>query len=240
MDNNLQNPNTNPVPQPSAPVEPPVPPAQAAAPAEPAAPVTPPPQTNFAPPTFVPVTPAAEPVNTHKEIRYVLPAMLVVLLLAGAYAFYAKTRNADSQIPVAPVTGAPVSAQTEEPEPVIKQMVSDVKVADYVDAGLTMTIPEGYPSWVPVEAGGIIENNKIFYESKDVVQYSITYTSTKTGQEVWRLLNDTGSKAGFTLTKDASQANGVYVAANSEGDTFMAVVTSQNGETLVQTTFLDR
>jgi hypothetical protein len=162
--------------------------------------------------------------------------MLVFLLLAGGYALY-KNMAAAPETTFVPAAN---NENTNTPNPADTGEDTQVAVAKSAAPSSAPTLPEGWPAWIPVERGSLKESSKIYYESQTTVLYSASYTTTKTQVDVWSQMSTAATKEGLSLDKDANKANGVYIAKNAAGDTFMVVTSKQDAETLVQISFLDK
>jgi hypothetical protein len=206
----LQNQNSNPVPAPEpvsptptpnpAPVVPPVTPVNPAPAPTPVAPVEvpqAPEPSSVMPPVSAPTYVPAVETSSHKELRLILPAMLVLLLLAGGYALY-KNMAATPETTFVPAAN---NENVDTNNPVNVGEDTQVAVAKSAAPSSAPTLPEGWPSWIPVERGSLKESSKIYYESQTTVLYSASYTTTKTQADIWSQMSAAATKEGFSLDK---------------------------------------
>jgi len=195
-------------------------------------PVTPPVMT---PPPVVPPTPpimpSSAPSGGHKEVRLILPALLLVLIIGAVYYWYASRSSAP-----APAQNTQAATSTAAVAPNVD--VQQVNLAQATSAA--SKLPAGFPASIPVETAGIKESYKAVYTDHNVTQYTVSYSTAKSKDTLWRIYTDFGTANAFTVNASStSRAQGVLDLRKGK-DELNVVISSAGSGSLVQMTYLDR
>jgi hypothetical protein len=175
-----------------------------------------------------PVTPPAG----HKEVRVILPALLLVLIIGALYYWYAGKVKA----PTAPAeTASSTAATSTAAAPNVH--VTQINLAEASTP--TSKLPAGFPSDIPVEAANITQSYSAVYADHGVTQYTVNYTSAKTKDALWAAYTSYVSAAGYALGATTNKSEGVLDATKGKND-LNVLITSHNSTSLVQITYLAR
>jgi len=100
-------------------------------------------------------------------------------------------------------------------------------------------LPQGFPVNILIETDSLEQSLKTEYPEKGLTQYSATYTTVKSIEEVKNTYSSSFAKDGYTITSEV--ANPVQIYANKNGDDVSVVIeTADTGKTRVFVIFLDR
>lgn len=167
-----------------------------------------------APPTPPPVsTPPSEP--DHKRMKMVLWVLLALLLVAGVYTL---------------VTREPV-AEVEAPQVEIEEV--SVEQGRRLSANV-FEAPNGFPTFIPVEAGGLYESFKIFYNDENIEQYTVSYYTTSAKTSKWEEYNKFFADNGYRMiTESTNKTRGTLYGM--KGNTGLLVnIGTENSKTVVK------
>ncbi|MDB5194632.1 MAG: hypothetical protein JWN50_646 [Parcubacteria group bacterium] len=170
--------------------------------------------------------------NNHgKETRVILPALLLVLIIVGGYYWYA-SRNSGSQ---------PAVVSTATTTPTATGPAAGVEVAKTdLTPGVLTKLPAGFPASIPVEQATITESYKAVYTEHGVTQYTVTYTSTKTKDALWKIYTDFGTAQGYKINATSTDKTKGVLDLQKGNNELNAVITAQGGSTLVQLNYVER
>ncbi|MEK7194411.1 MAG: hypothetical protein AAB660_01845 [Patescibacteria group bacterium] len=101
-------------------------------------------------------------------------------------------------------------------------------------------LPQGFPSDIPVETVTAGESYKAQYSDIGMTQYTVSYTSKKSKDEIWTIYNDYMNGAGYAVDKVSSSKSLGQISGTKQNDIFSAIVSSYNGISLVQLSYQDR
>lgn len=76
-------------------------------------------------------------------------------------------------------------------------------------------VPDGFPNDIPVESYNIVNAYKVNYESQGLTQFTISYTSSKTKDELFDLYYNYMNTANFALTANTSRKLGQVVGTRA-------------------------
>lgn len=101
-------------------------------------------------------------------------------------------------------------------------------------------LPSGMPNGIPVETENIWESYSMTYPSRNLVQYSVSFYSSASLAEKFAEYDQYMTAAGYEFGRDGkSEANGILYGVK-DGDDLSVYLTTQDGRTSVQLTYLDR
>lgn len=176
----------------------------------------------------------SSPEGHGREARVILPALLLVLLIGAGYYWYASrtstpapAENATTTTPAIEVTGEP-AANVE------------VSRAD-ISAGSVSKLPEGFPASIPVELPNIKESFKALYGDQKATQYTVSYTSSKTADQLWTIYTTYLASAGYKIDKTSSSTKAPgNLRATKDQDEISIIITKANSSSFVQINLVDR
>ena len=100
-------------------------------------------------------------------------------------------------------------------------------------------LPEGFPTNIPVETDSVEQSLKTEYPEKGMIQYSVTYTTEKTIEEVRDSYRSFFTNDDYVIYSEV--ANPVQIYSNKSGDDVSVVIeTNEKGKTRVFVNYLDR
>ncbi len=101
-------------------------------------------------------------------------------------------------------------------------------------------LPQGFPSDIPVETVTTGESFKAVYSDIGMTQYTLSYTSKKTKDQIWTIYDDYMKEAGYVVDKLSSSKSLGQISGTKQNDILSAIISSYNGTSLVQLSFQDR
>lgn len=101
-------------------------------------------------------------------------------------------------------------------------------------------LPEGFPSSIPVEISTIQEGIKTEFPEREMTQYSVTYLSAKTMQQIRETYIAYISKEGYTLQSGQSLDSTNQLYAKKDNDDLSVVFEQNAAGTKVMLGYLDR
>jgi hypothetical protein len=123
-------------------------------------------------------------------------------------------------------------------ESVVKKDGVTVAKTDVTKSG--SRVPQGFPSDIPIESINVIDSYKAFYEKVQATQYTVNYTSDRDREDLWNMYSKFMNDSGYRIDV-AQTSRGVGQISGAKGDDSLSViVTSSNGISLVQISYLDR
>ena len=157
------------------------------------------------------------------ERRYIIPALLVLLILVGAYIYIPNSR--EHLVPTGPndTGGTPTVAM-------------NVKVVR-ADQGEVKTIPPGFPQDIPVSPY-IIESYRMEYTAHNVTQYTVGYVTKSQIADVIKKYVSYMKTAGYKVATTAA----AYMSGDKNGNTLSVTAAPSEGvgETRVTVNYLVR
>jgi hypothetical protein len=181
------------------------------------------------PPSYIP---PEVPKRSGGEARMILPALLLVLIIGGAYYWYA-SRTAENPY-TENTTPAPTVTVTGEPANNVEVTKADIS------AGSQTKLPEGFPTAIPIEQASITDSFRAVYKDQGVTQYTVSYTSKKTKDELWTIY--TNYLAGASYKIDAANTNKTLgsIRASSDKNTISITISSNTSGSKVDVSLLAR
>ena len=156
--------------------------------------------------------------------KLLLALLIVGLLILGT--FLAINRGEDTTRDDTPI------------ESVVKKDGVTVAKTDVTKSG--SKVPQGFPKDIPVESVNVTDSYKVFYEKVQVTQYTVNYTSDRDREDLWNMYSKFMNDSSFRIDV-AQTSRGVGQISGARGDDSLSViVTSSNGVSLVQLSYLDR
>lgn len=101
-------------------------------------------------------------------------------------------------------------------------------------------LPQGFPGDIPVESISITDSYKAFYEKVNTTQYSVNYTSKRDREVLWETYYDFMNSSDYTVNMVTSSRNSGQINGTKGNDSLSVIITSNNGVSLVQISYLDR
>jgi signal transduction protein with GAF and PtsI domain len=156
--------------------------------------------------------------------KLLLVLVIVVVLAIGGYLL---------------LSGGAGEPKNETPiETVTKRDGVIVAKTDVTKSG--SKVPQGFPSDIPIESVNITDSYKAFYERVQATQYTVNYTSDRDREDLWNMYSKFMNDSGYRIDV-AQTSRGLGQISGAKGDDSMTViVTSSNGISLVQLSYLDR
>ncbi len=101
-------------------------------------------------------------------------------------------------------------------------------------------IPQGFPTYIPIETGEAYESYSMDYPERNVTQYSLSYVTNASKAVKYKEYVDFMTKNGFEFTKDGKNESAGFLYGTKNGDDLTIVIASTGTKTSVQISFLDR
>ena len=101
-----------------------------------------------------------------------------------------------------------------------------------------LPVPPGFPPEIPLENGEILESATTWYPIEDVTQLSLSYRSSKTAAQKYAEYKNYMDQAGYSVTEgDFSSATKAVFGTQAKAN-LSVVISSADGATLVQLSYL--
>ena len=101
-----------------------------------------------------------------------------------------------------------------------------------------LSVPAGFPPDIPLEKGKILESATTQYPEQNARQLSVSYQSSKTVAQKYAEYKTYMSQAGYTVTEGGSGSATKAVFGTQAKANLSVVVSSADGATLVQLSYL--
>jgi hypothetical protein len=149
--------------------------------------------------------------STINKTRVVLTALLILLVAIGGYLWLTK--------------GTYHPKFTTEVGEKQKVLVERSQPID----GDTVDLPTEFPAGIPVEADNVFESYKSDYQGKHVMQYTVSYTSSKSADELWTIYDKYMKSAKYDTANPATSKDKgtIYGLLDNKG---LAVTIASNGD----------
>lgn len=135
----------------------------------------------------------------------------------------------------------PANTENNSPQGEVEGSGEKVEVTQTnITGGGTSKLPEGFPAGIPVETINIKESYKVDYNDRGVTQYTISYSSMKSIDDVWTIYFDFMNKERYMIDMDATSRSSGQITGFLGNDSLSIVISAQNGGTLVQMNLLAR
>ncbi len=158
-------------------------------------------------------------------MKFLVIGAVLLLIVGGAWFSYT---NLDKQ---------PI--EEKEITVVNKKEGIEVTKTNVVESGGSR-LPKGFPTDIPVEATTVGDSYKAFYEKVGVTQYTVSYTSNKTKNELWDIYDKFMQGAGYTIQPYSSVKSTGQISGMKGDDSLSIIISSQKSVSLVQISYLDR
>jgi nitric oxide reductase large subunit len=132
-----------------------------------------------------------------------------------------------------------INSTKTENDPVVTQDKTIVYGGNLKSANSQERLPAGFPTDIPVETDSLEQSLKTEYPEKGLTQYSVTYTTAKSIEEVQTSYNSYFSKDGYEITSKVENPVQIYASKNGD-DVSVVIETNSAGKTRVFVVFLDR
>ena len=162
--------------------------------------------------------------NTTNTKRNSIIALVVFLILAIGFVLSGKYRNPVQE-------DSPTFGSTND-----KPAIVVVENTPMVNG--TLSVPTGFPPDIPLEKGKILESAATHYPDQNAQQLSISYRSSKTIAQKYTEYKDYMNQTGYTVTEGGSGSSMKAVFGTKEKANLSVVVSSSEGATLVQLSYL--
>jgi hypothetical protein len=137
------------------------------------------------------------------------------------------------------LNGDKQTVKTVEKTPAGEVNEIEVTKTDITQNGTT-NLPVGFPSDIPVEANNLTESFRAAYQSRGIVQYSVSYTSLKTRDSLWDAYSSYMNGAGYAVDKTGTSKSLGQISGTKNGDSLSVVLSNHGGLTLVQINYVER
>ena len=116
----------------------------------------------------------------------------------------------------------------------------DVKEVDLATTFGSSRLPSGFPSDVFVDTASIVQSYTANFPDRKVSQHTLSYTSEKPAKTVFTEYLDSLKKAGFQFAENGIDEKSMSLYGSRSGNDLSVVISTSNGQTLVQITYLAR
>lgn len=155
-----------------------------------------------------------------------LGALLVVIILLSAW-FWISTQ--------------PKTTTTKTDIRTSDGNVTSVEVTKTdIAGGSTSNLPAGFPNNIPVETNNLTESFRAAYKSRNIVQYSVSYTSARSRDALWDTYSEFFNSSGYTVDKTGTSRSLGQLSAALDNDSISVVISGHNGLSLVQINYVER
>lgn len=154
--------------------------------------------------------------NPSHKIYYIIAGVIIVVVLILVFGL-----NTASKKAVSPVADPGANFQVNK-----------------VDLSQSATkLPAAWPSFVPVETSQAVQSQSVDYPNAKTTQLTYSYLSSDTVKNKYKTYQNL-TNIGFKIVQQDSSKGSIYLTKNN--DTLSVNITTQEGKTLVQLTYLKR
>lgn len=161
--------------------------------------------------------------NSHKTLIYSIIALVILLVVVVFLATISKKSP---------------NGKIDKPE-VTKENVVVSKV-DLNSASGKDKLPQGFPTFIPVETSDAFESYSASYPERKLTQYTVSYKTSKSVADKYDEYLSFMTKNGFTFTRDGQNKVAGTLYGTKNGDDLLVVVSKSDDKTSVQISYLDR
>ncbi len=141
---------------------------------------------------------------------------IVVLILIGAAIYYVWQAKNNAQ-PTTPAV----------------EHVQNVVTKSFIGTGSQSKIPDDFPTNIPVELANLIDSYTAFYKDHNSTLASVTYTSTKTKDNLWTLYSNFIKDNNYTLNTQLTDKAHYTMVASKANTTLTIVISTANNKSTV-------
>lgn len=98
--------------------------------------------------------------------------------------------------------------------------------------------PAGFPQDIPLESGNLVESATTQYPREDARQLSLSYLSSKTMTQKYAEYKNYMEQTGYQITEGSAGSSLKTIWGTKENANLTVVVSSKEGKTLVQLSYL--
>ena len=160
------------------------------------------------------------------QIKTISAIIIILLVLGAGFLLFLKYRTSSLNQENSPTSGG----TNGEPATVV------VKNTPMVNG--IISVPVGFPQGIPLESGSLIESATTQYPGENVQQLSISYRSSKTIAQKYTEYKDYMNQAGYSLTEGNKSAPVRAIFGTKENTNLSVAISSSEGKTLVQLSYL--
>ena len=160
------------------------------------------------------------------QIKTISAVIIILLVLGAGFLLFLKYRTSSLNQENSPTSGG----TNGEPATVV------VKNTPMVNG--IISVPVGFPQGIPLESGSLIESSTTQYPGENVQQLSISYRSSKTIAQKYTEYKDYMNQAGYSLTEGNKSAPVRAIFGTKENTNLSVAISSSEGKTLVQLSYL--
>ena len=160
------------------------------------------------------------------QIKTISAIIIILLVLGAGFLLFLKYRTSSLNQENSPTSGG----TNGEPATVV------VKNTPMVNG--IISVPVGFPQGIPLESGSLIESSTTQYPGENVQQLSISYRSSKTIAQKYTEYKDYMNQAGYSLTEGNKSAPVRAIFGTKENTNLSVAISSSEGKTLVQLSYL--
>lgn len=153
-----------------------------------------------------------------QNLKNISIVIIIVLILIAGYTLFGKY---------------PASKQVDLSNEAAIVMVKNTPMVDGV-----LPVPAEFPQDIPLEPNEILESATTDYPAQDARQLSVSYRSSKTIAQKYSEYKDYMAASGYQLEESDTGEQGKTIFGTKEGANLSVVISSSEGKTLVQLSYL--
>lgn len=155
-------------------------------------------------------------------MKFFVPIVIIVLVIIGGALFMRQSKE---------------TPFIEETAKTNTNTTVKVTKTDILKTG--SRLPEGFPKEIPVESISIKDSYRAYYEKVKATQYTVSYTSERTKNDLWKTYSDYMEAESYIVSPASSKTTG-QISGTKGDDSLSVIVTNHNNVSLVQIVYLDR
>jgi len=149
----------------------------------------------------------------YKFIKPLVSILVAVIVLGGAYYVFKNSKSS--------------------PKPA---SFSNEKVTVEKSKGL----PDGFPTFIPVEVGALTDSSKLFYADRGVTLYSLTLKTSQQPEDLYNAYSNAIKTAKFNITKLDRSSSQTLIEASLNTSSILITILPQKVGAIVQIAYSEK
>lgn len=160
-----------------------------------------------------------------QNIKTISAIVIILLVLGAGYVWFGKYN-----------TPREVNQQVSDSRDSQKPMIVTVKNTPMVNG--TFSVPAGFPQDIPLESGSLVESATTQYPAENAQQLSASYQSSKTVAQKYSEYRNYMERVGYQITENTANSSTRAIFGTKVNTNLSVAISSSEGKTLVQLSYL--
>ncbi|MDO8728810.1 MAG: hypothetical protein Q7K26_02840 [bacterium] len=160
-----------------------------------------------------------------QNIKTISALLIIILILGAGFLLFTRYRAPDTQVNLS-------KSDSNDRKP------ATVVVENTLMVNGIIPVPVGFPQEIPLENGSLLESATTRYPRDNATQLSLNYQSAKTVTQKYMEYKDYMNRVGYQVTEGGARSSVRALFGTKEGANLSVALSSVNGKTLVQISYL--